>query len=94
MAVWVAGLSVTAQGAVLGQVDFTEQLQLLPDLPSTSISLHFAYSVAPLGPTDLKTVIFDSFEFVDDDDGRLVTLTSNADDPEFQAYVAHATNRG
>ena len=60
--------------------------------PSTSISRHFTYSVAPRGVTDLATVIFDGFEFFDGDDGRIVTLASNADDSEFQAFVAHATN--
>ena len=60
--------------------------------PSTSISRHFTYSVAPRGVTDLATVIFNGFEFFDGDDGRIVTLASNADDSEFQAFVAHAIN--
>lgn len=91
----LGGLCASAHAEVLGSFDFSEQYALpvgIGVIPSTSITLQLAYSVGPGGLTDMTTLVFDGFEFVDGDDGRLVSLGSVADDAEFAAFVARATN--
>ena len=60
--------------------------------PSSAVTIHFAYSVAPGGLGDGTTAIFEDLSLIDSDDLRVFELNSALADPEFPAFLARAVN--
>ena len=85
-----------AAGAVVGKVSFSEThtrpISPSPISPSTAVTIRFGYSLAPGGFEDLTTSIFDTLLLDESDALQTFTLASNADEPEFEAFIARALN--
>ena len=96
---WIAaaGGMAQAQAATLATVDFmlTHSVPLIipgPAVASDEIVLYFAYSLAPGDLEDPTTQIFNGTPIAASDSGRLITLTSVADDPEYTNFFSRAVN--
>lgn len=85
-----------AVGAVVGTVSFSETytrpVSTVPVPASNAVTIRFGYSVAPGDFEDLGTAIFDTLLLDESAALQTFTLTSSADDPEFSAFLARATN--
>ncbi|MGE0384637.1 MAG: hypothetical protein AB7Q97_07880 [Gammaproteobacteria bacterium] len=89
------GCGGAAQAAVVGTVAFSEAYELplsATATPSSALRLQFLYSIGPGGTSDIGTVVFEDFVFSEADAGRTVRLEGVADDPQFDAFVARATD--